>query len=273
MACENPLSTRTTAKGRYLDMQINMAGAWKANYNYEVFKTKPDYETRYKSKYPYAPQFEGAVSGTDFTPTASPTWTVDELKDKYAIMFVKADLDALVVDGEPSSDIACLPFTIQKIVSNTATDFTVGTSIESTVTGVIIMDDIWWKLAQLMDYTFDPTANQITSNDADSGGYSTSVNGLKTADITGISGNYFVALHTHFQMMMTRLADTLLYVRHGASKRLHEASYFQTVAVNQFSPLGPTEGDSMLTYTGNLINKEEVEAKIITTEGVAPDFL
>ena len=273
MSCDNPIDTRRTAKGRFLDMFINMAGAWKANQNYTLLSGRSDYESDLKITYPYAPDFEGTASGTDFTPTVSPVWTVDELADKYAIFFVKADLDALTGSGDTLNQIAGLDYQVQKIVSNTATAVTVGANVGA-YTGMIVMDSAWWKFGQINDFTFEDTANQITANDSDSGGYSVSVDGLRNADVTGVTGNYFVGLHTHFQLQKTKEIGCTMKVRHGASDNLHESVYKQLVSVNQFSQAGTLEGDTIATYSGNLINKgKTVEIEAIMTEGVVPDFL
>lgn len=268
--------TRTSARGRFLDFKLNVAGAYKAAKNYLAFKDLPDYETKYKKKYIYAERQVGAIDGAilnQFTPTTSPNWTVDELANKYAIFFVDADADALEGDEDNQYKLATLPYTIQKIVSNTADNFTVGSDILTGTTGVVIVDDPWLRLEQILDYTFDDTANRIDANDADSGDYATGINGIKSADITGVTGHYYIGLPTQFQLQQTKLAGCTLDVRHGASEKLDETVYFQTVSVNSFFPSGTLEGNTMMTYSGTLTNEDTVQHKTIVVEGTVPDFL
>lgn len=268
------LETRQTSK-KFLDVRINLAGAWKMNYNYEAVKNEPDYETKYKNTFPIASKFVGTIDGTsadEFVPTDSPGWTVDELKDKYAIFFVEEDVTD-VVTAKKLNDIAKLPFTIQKIVSNTATAITVGQDINVGSTAVIVIGDPWIKFNQLQDYTFNDSANQLPANDADSGGYVINIDGLRTADITGISGNYYIGLATHFQTVACKETGTEFYVRLGASKNLHETVRCMKVSATEFEPQGTIEGDSVATFGGTLSFRELVGIENIVVDGEIPTFI
>ena len=81
-------------------------------------------------------------------------------------------------------------------------------------------------------------------------------------------------LISYSAVQKTKEIGCTMKVRHGASDNLHESVYKQLVSVNQFSQAGTLEGDTIATYSGNLINKgKTVEIEAIMTEGVVPDFL
>lgn len=271
---EKMLDSRLISK-KFLDILVNMAGAWKLNYNYEAVKDRPDYTSKFKSLYPYAPKYEGAIDGVDpkqFVPTVSPVWAVDELKDKYAIFYVQADVDTIVATSNLSS-LANVSCTIQKIVSNTATAITVADNITVGVTSIIVVDSPWLGLNQLQDYSYSDTANQLTSNDNESGGYVVNIDGLRTSDVTGITGNYYIGLATHFQMIQCKSSGALFYIRLGASTNLHELVYFLKVSATEFEPQGSVEGDSVATYSGTFSYKGDITKETIMTEGVIPTFI
>ena len=172
MSAINYRKTRLNGNAKFLDLKINLQGAIAANANYEKIKTRTDYATKLKPFWPTALKFSGTVATTIFTPSVSPVWTVDELKDKYAVMWNQADTTTLETSATKFHEISLVDHQVQKIISNTETDFTVGATITTGYTAAIIVDEAWFNIAQVSNYDFANSKAQIDTNDADNGGVS-----------------------------------------------------------------------------------------------------
>jgi len=263
------LVTSLNARNRYVDMALRLSGAWKMNKNYLAFSSKPDYVTKWKKLYPEAPKFIGAVATNDFTPTIAPTWTIDAYKDKYAVLFKMADVTTAITDYALNKldDVA---YEIRKITANTATKLTVEGNITSGITDVIIVDSLYWTIANLKDYGLTDTSAIIEDNHRDSGGYKNSQLGIKDGDITGVNGSYFIGLHTHFQMQISKDSGKSVDLRAGASDMQDETIFFGTYLLNEFNKTGGEDGSAITQYSGNFILVGEPTKKYVQTEGVKP---
>ena len=94
MSAINYRKTRLNGNEKFLDLKINLQGAIAANANYEKIKTRTDYLTKLKPFWPTALKFSGTASGAIFTPTVSPVWTTDQMKDKFVVLWNQADTTA-----------------------------------------------------------------------------------------------------------------------------------------------------------------------------------
>lgn len=265
------LVTSVNSKIRFIDLKLDLAGAYKAYKNYLKFKDEVDYATKYQSIYPYAPKFVGSSATVVFTPTVSPVWSVDQLKDKYGVFFKLADVTTAITDGN-LANIRNVAFQIQKIVSNTATAVTVGSTIMTGATDMIVMDSDGFTIANLKDFSLSDTAATIEDNHKDSGGYKNTQLGIKDGDITGVSGSYFNALHTHFQLQMAKDSGLPVELRAGNSLNEDEMVFFGTYLLNEFAKTGTTDGSNIIQYSGNFLLSGTPTKKYITTAGVKPSF-
>lgn len=264
--------TRINSKERFLDLKVNVLGAIVANKNYEALKTRTDYLTRLRKYYPKAERFAGTGATVIFTPTPASTWTVDEYKDKYAVFFKTADTTTLESSEDNFHLISLVDHQVQKVVSNTATALTVGTTIMTGATAMIIIDEAWFQIAQLSNYDFANTKAQIDTNDADSGGVETFINGLESAQLSG-TGHFFSAFHTLAQLNKGKDSDATLEVRHGATDNLYDSTYHQMVSVNDFNKTGAVDGTGKLEYSLSFSNLGAIDRKTILVDGTIPTFM
>lgn len=265
------LVTSINAKNRFIDLKLDLAGAYKANENYEKFKLEVDYATKYQPIYPYAPKYTGTSTTTTFTPTASPTWLVDQLKDKFAVFFKSADITTAITGGN-ISNIRNVSYQIQKIVSNTATAITVGSNVLSGATDVIIMDYDGYTIANLKDFSLTDTSATIEDNHHDTNGYKNTLLGIKDGDITGVNGSYFISLHTHYQLQMAKDSMLPVELRAGNSLNKDEMVFFGTYLLNEFNKTGAIDGSAITQYSGSFLLTGTPTKKYVTTAGVKPTF-
>jgi len=264
--------TRLNSKERFLDLKVNVLGAIVANKNYEALKLNTDYLTRLRKYYPKAERFAGTGATVVFTPTPATTWTADEYKDKYAVFFKTADTTTLETSEDNFHLISLVEHQVQKIVSNTATALTVGSTIMTGATAMIIIDEAWFQIAQLSNYDFSNTKAQIDTNDADSGGVETFTDGLESAQLTG-SGHFFPSFHTLAQLNKGKDSDAPLEVRHGATDKLYDTVYNQIVTVNDMNKTGAVDGTGKLEYSLSFSNRTDITRKTILVDGTIPTFM
>lgn len=272
MSAINYRKTRLNGNEKFLDLKINLQGAIAANANYEKIKTRTDYLTKLKPFWPTALKFAGTVATVKFTPSVSPVWTVDELKDKYAVMWKQADTTALETSATQFHEISLVDHQVQKIVSNTATDFTVGATITTGYTAAIILDEAWFNIAQVSNYDFANSKAQIDTNDADSGGVESFILGLESAALSG-TGHFMPTFHTMVQINKAKDSGAELEVRHGATTMTYDTVYNQTVLVNDFTKTGSVDGTGKLEYNLAFSNVGDIQRQTILVDGVVPDFM
>ena len=265
--------TRLNSKERFLDLKINVLGAIVANKNYEALKLNTDYETRLRKHYPKSERFSGTGATVIFTPAPapSPAWVIDAYKDKFAVFFKTADVTGLETEDKFHL-LSLVEHQVQKVVSNTATTLTVGATIMTGATAMIIIDSAWFKIAQLSNYDFSNTKAQIDTNDADSGGVETFTEGLESAQLTG-TGHFFPSFHTLAQLNKGKDSDATLEVRHGATDNLYDTVYNQIVTVNDMNKTGSVDGSGKLEYSLSFSNRGEIGRKTILVDGTIPTFM
>ena len=264
--------TRLNSKERFLDLKINVLGAIVANKNYEALKLNTDYLTRLRNYFPKSERFAGTGATVVFTPTPATTWTVDEYKDKYAVFWKSADTTTLETSTKAFHKISLVEHQVQKVVSNTATALTVGQTIMTGATAMIIIDEAWFNICQLSNYDFANTIAQIDSNDNCSGGVETFVLGLESATLSG-TGHFFPSFHTHAQINKAKDAVANLEVRHGATDMLYDTTYNQVVLVNDFTKTGAVDGTGKLEYNIAFSNIGEIGRETILVDGTIPTFM
>lgn len=261
------LITSINSEERFVNAKLNFPMAYKANKNYVAYSVESDYETNWKQIYPYAPKFTGTVATNVFTGTGIPI----DLANKFAVFFKQADVTPIITGGD-LSQLANINYDVRKITASTATSITVSGNIKTGMTDCIVMDKAWWTIANLKDFTLTDTANPIEDNHRDSGGYTNSILGIKDANITGVSGSYFVTLHTHFALNIAKDSETPVYLCAGASLNIDESIIAGNYLLNEFNKTGQTDGNGVTQYSGNFLLRGTPTKKYVTTEGTIPDF-
>jgi hypothetical protein len=264
--------TRLNSRTKFLDLKINLLGAIVAANNYTKLKLKTDYETKRRKQFPKAERFSGTGATVVFTPTPATTWTIDEYKDKYAVFWKSADTTTLETSTKDFHNISNVDHQVQKVVSNTATTLTVGQTIMTGATAMIIIDDAWFNICQLSNYDFANSKAEIDTNDSCSGGVESFILGLESAQLSG-TGHFFPTFHTHAQLNKGKDATATLEVRHGATDMLYDTVYNQKVLVNDFSKPGANDGTGKLEYNLAFSNTGEILRETILVNGEVPTFM
>ena len=156
---------KVQGKIRRLQLKVDLLGAYIANKNFTDLSGLANYPTDLKQYYPTAPKHTGTAATNVFTTTGL---TADAYTGKYAIFFKQAEVTPLET-ADLLPQIQNLVCDIRKITANTVTAITVTGNIATGMTDVIIMDDIWWDIAQLQDCTFDQAVSMIDVNNQMSG--------------------------------------------------------------------------------------------------------
>ena len=260
-------SGKVQGKIRKLQLKVDMLGAYIANKNYEALSGLANYVTDYKAFYPYAPKHSGTVATNVFTTTGL---TASAYDGKYAIFYKTAEVTALeTVDA--LNQIKNLTIDIRKITANTTTAITVTGAITTGMTGAIIMDDIWWDLGQMQDYTFDQSVNMISADNQMSGCYTVSVPGLKDSSISA-NGVFFPDQHTMVQLNLADSAD-VAELRVIQTPYQYDKVVKMTCFIGKFSIAAPTDGSDIQKWTAEFSNSTAPTLKYILVDNTIPDFM
>ena len=258
------------AKGivRQLQVKLDLLAVYIANKNFVDLGSLANYTTDYKAKYPVAPKHTGTVATNVFTTTGL---VADAYVGKWAFFFKQEEITPLeTADDLPK--IRNLPVDIRKITENTTTEITVTGNIATGTTDVIVMDDLWWTVAQMQDFTFDEAVSMISANHQGSGEYEVSIPGLKNANITA-NGIFFPDQHT---LTMLNLADSsdirdfrIINTPYKYDKVVKGSFY-----ISKFSKASPVDGSDIIKYNLELGNSgAQVTAKVIMADNTIPDFM
>ena len=260
-------SGKVQGKIRKLQLKVDMLGAYIANKNYEALSGLANYVTDYKTFYPVAPKHTGTSATTVFTTTGL---TADAYVGKYAIFYKTSEVTALET-ADKLNQIQDLTVDIRKITANTVTTITVTGTITTGMTGAIIMDDIWWDLGQMQDYTFDQSVNMISADNQMSGDYTVSVPGLKDSSISA-NGVFFPDQHTMVQLNLADSAD-IAELRVIQTPYQYDKVVKMTCFIGKFSIAAPTDGSDIQKWTAEFSNSTAPTMKYIMVDNTIPDFL
>ena len=260
--------TRINSDTRQLDVRFNLLGAVTANEMYVRLFGEPDYTTAFKDNFPYAPKFAGTVATNVFTGTSIPI----DLAGKYAVAYKSSEVTTKNTKADFST-IASLNYDVRKITGSTATTITVTGNFTTGMTDVIVLDNIWFKIPQITDFTFSETADDVSVDDRDSGGFKMNITGMKDANITGINGNSYPYLPILVQLKHAQSVLTPVEARTYSSVEKYEIVTKLMVKVKSFAQLGtPTKADK-LQYNIEFANAGAPIKETIITAGTIPDFM
>lgn len=258
---------KVQGKIRRLQLKIDLLGAYIANKNFTDLSGLSNYTADLKPYYPTAPKHTGTVATNVFTTTGL---TASAYEGKYAIFFKQAGVTPLeTTDDLPK--IQNLVCDIRKITSNTITAITVTGNIATGMTDVIVMDDMWWDIAQLQDFTFDQAVSMIDVNNQMSGDYTVSVPGLKDANISA-NGIFFPDQHTMAQLNLADSAD-IAELRVIATPYKYDKVIKMTCFIGKFSPAAPVDGSDVQKWSADFANATTPSMKVIMADNTIPDFL
>lgn len=262
------MAGKTQGKVRKLQIKADFLAAYIMEKNYTDLGALPNYASDYATFYPYAVKYTGTVATNEFTGTGIAT----DLANKWAVFYKTADITAIESDLENKMNLLKeVAVDIRKITTSTATTITVDGNIKTGMTGVIVIDDIWWDLGQMQDYTFDESVNMISADNQMSGDYTVSVPGLKDSSISA-NGIFFPDQHTMVQLNLSTSAD-IAELRVVTTPYKYDKVVKMTCFIGKFSKSGATDGSAIQSWSADFSNATAPVVKFIEADNTLPDFM
>lgn len=268
------VDTTFNARERFFEVQPNAVGILIALDSYEKLKSSSAYTATIKEVIPEMDKLSactiadntdanGMLINHTVTITTPFNVTADMIAypDDYAIcLYNKGAITAAKTSGDfatLASPENCAVLSIK----NASTIFTSGSTVSSIDTEgasqyssnftdcVLLPNDGYIPLAQLSDFTMDKSAETISTDNQHSGGYKSTIPGLKSADPSSISGIYCALFPSVKTLESAAQGDQSVYVRLGSMKAkygTYATGYFK---VSNFSTTGTTDGSNRLDYS------------------------
>lgn len=281
------------ARNRYLELQLNGAGLIVGIESYELMKNEPEYTEDMKKTIPIM-EYDGATIADNLdgngrlinhsiTLTTGIIATQDMIDNpkkqriylfNYTTALQKAD-DGDLKDLASDDHSACLeianPSTVFGVTIGTAITAldTVGATSKSSLFthAMILGNDGYVRIAQLTDYNDEETKDTIPVDNADSGGFKATIDGLKSGDVGDIGGVYDPGFPSLATLSAAADAEEIVRIRMGAMKKKYAPYKTGLYTVNNFSTTGATDGSAYLAYTAALsLQPGTIEKKSYTED-------
>jgi len=278
MAVTDQKATAHNARGRYLEVQLNGAGLHVGIDSYELIKDEPEYTEEKKLLIPEM-NYDTAtiVNNSDSNgrllnhtvtlATGIPLTQdmIDNPNKQVVYLFNKTSAETKAKAGD-LKDLSTDDYSFCSEIADPTTVFggtlgtlittfdTVGATKKSTkfTHTMILGNDGYVRVAQLTDYNDEETKETIPVDNADSGGWKATIDGLKSGDVGDIGGVYdpgYPSLAT-----LSAAADNYQTVRMrlGALRKKYAPYKIGLYTVNNFSTTGATDGSAYLAYSCGL---------------------
>ena len=242
---------------RFLEIELNGAGVIVGLDSYQALKGQPNYIGDFKKIFP---EMELLAGTSDADNKLSFTLTSDVVPEfvegMAAVLFDKSELDPL--NTKEKFNLLANPDLVETIpIHSIAIDtkkVTLGrVPLNPLFKNMIILKNNGFiQIGQLMNFDVNESQDEIEVNTQTSGGYKSSIGGLKSSAIEGISGLYDPSIPSVAILSTAYDSESTIRVRHGAMKEKF-APYTEGVyKVSEFTTKGETSGNGRLEYQSAL---------------------
>lgn len=255
------------SRERFLEVELNGAGVVVGLSSYSVLKGQPNHVGDFKTIFPALESSKGAIDSANpkiFTVTG--VETVPVFKDGMsAILFNKTELDAL--NTEENFNKLADPDLVETIPITAIADKKITLErepLDGTFTDIIISENEgFFQIGQLTNFEANESQDEISVDTQTSGGYKSSIGGLKSASIEGIAGIYDASIPTVAILMAAYNNESTVRVRQGAMKVKFAPYTVGIYKVSEFTTSGEVSGNSKLEYKSALkLQSGQIEKKI-----------
>ncbi|MEG0730406.1 MAG: phage tail tube protein, partial [Cetobacterium sp.] len=182
-----------------------------------------------------------------------------------AILFNKTELDAL--NTEENFNKLADPDLVETIPITAIADKKITLErepLDGTFTDIIISENEgFFQIGQLTNFEANESQDEISVDTQTSGGYKSSIGGLKSASIEGIAGIYDASIPTVAILMAAYNNESTVRVRQGAMKVKFAPYTVGIYKVSEFTTSGEVSGNSKLEYKSALkLQSGQIEKKI-----------
>lgn len=258
------------SRKRYLEVQLNGAGVIVGMEMYQALKGQPNYTDSFKEIFPEMEMLTGSSNSSDKTKfdvtgvSALPTFE----EGMTAVLFSNEALTALntedkfknladpnLVESIPIKSISAGEDPKQLVLERAPLD--------SNFKNVIILkNEGFIKVGQLTNFDVAESQDKIDADTQTSGGYKTSIGGLKSSAIENVTGLYDASIPSVAILNTAYDAEKTVRARHGAM-RAKFAPYTEGVyKVTEFSTKGETSGNGKIEYSSSLeLQAGQIEKK------------
>ena len=263
------------ARNRYLETTLNGAGIFVGIESYEALVGLPEYTEEIQKMIPVMKydgvtiannvDSDGKLLNHNLTFTTGIELTQDMIDNplhQRIYLFNFSSLDTKAKSGD-LKDLSNDDFAAVLEINNAATVFggTLGSMITTVSTktatqkhalfthAMILGNDGYVKVAQLVDYNDEETAETIAVDNADSGGYKATIPGLKSGDVGETSGIYDPSFPSLATIATAFDNDEAINLRMGAMKKKNAPYKTGLYKVNDFSTTGAADGSAALQYS------------------------
>lgn len=242
---------------RFLEVELNGAGVIVGLNSYEQLKGQPNYTGDFKKIFPEMELLTGASDTSDptiFTLTTTPIPTLAE--GMAAILFDKSELETLKTE-EDFNKLAN-PDLVETINIKAIDASTKKVTLERAPLNlefknmVILENDGFIQLAQLMNFDVNESQDEIETNTQTSGGYKSSLGGLKSSAVEGVTGLYDPSIPSVAVLSSAYNNESTIRTRHGSMKSKFAPYIVGVYKVTEFTTKGETSGNGRLEYQAAL---------------------
>lgn len=253
------------SRERFLEIELNGAGVIVGLSSYARLKGQPNYKGDFVTIFPALESHEGTVDSTNkkifnVTAGALPTFA----QGLAAVLFNKSELEALnteedfnkladpdLVETIPITAIAGTKITLER------------EPLDPSFTNIIILDNEGFiPLAQMSNFDANESQDEISVDTQTSGGYKSSIGGLKSASIEGITGLYDPAIPSIMILASAYNLEATIRVKHGAMKQKFSPYTIGIYKVSEFTTTGETSGNGKLEFKSALkLQSGQIEKK------------
>lgn len=242
---------------RFLEVELNGAGVIVGIDSYEQLKGQPNYIGDFKKIFPEMELLTGTSdsdNSSSFTLTTTPLPVFSE--GMAAILFDKAELDTL--NTEDDFNKLANPDLVETINITAIDGETKKVALERPPLNlafknmVILENNGFIQLAQLMNFDVNESQDEVETNTQTSGGYKSSLGGLKSSAIEGVTGLYDSSIPSVAVLSSAYNNESTIRARHGAMKVKFAPYIIGVYKVTEFTTKGETSGNGRLEYQAAL---------------------
>lgn len=250
---------------RFLELELNGAGVIVGLSSYARLKGQPNYKGDFITIFPTLENHEGTVDSTDkkiFNVTSGTLPTFEQ--GLAAVLFNKSELEAL--NTEEDFNKLADPDLVETIPITAITGTKVTLEREPLDPGftdiIILGNEGFIPLAQMTNFDANESQDEISVDTQTSGGYKSSIGGLKSASIEGIAGLYDPSIPSVMILATAYNLEATIRVKHGAMKQKFSPYTVGIYKVSEFTTAGETSGNGRLEYKSSLkLQSGQIEKK------------
>jgi hypothetical protein len=178
-----------------------------------------------------------------------------QTKGEYAELANPKYCAVLDID-DPATSFTTVGATINTLKTTGATEY-----IANMTACILLCNNGYIEVAQIQDFSYDESTDEIDTTNKHSNGYKSSLDGLSSSSITNVSGIYAPILPSIKTIESAFNGKYTVTVRHGGIRAKHAEYNMGLYKVSNFTLSGAMSGSDALTYSADFTLQSGTNAK------------